>query len=66
MTAARKMFSDGSDCTQAAPKALSNGSACPAVAPKGKTWTAVDPKKPPNCKNLWPKNRDPSIFATPI
>lgn len=36
MPAAREMFSNDGDCTQAAPKARSNGSACRSVAPKGK------------------------------
>ena len=45
MPAARKMFSDGGDCAQAALKALSNGSACPAVAPKGENLDGRRPKK---------------------
>ena len=45
MTEARKMFSDGGDCAQAAPKARSNGRACRSVAPKGKNLDGRRPKK---------------------
>ena len=45
VTEARKMFSDGGDCAQAAPEARSNGRACRSVAPKGKNLDGRRPKK---------------------